>query len=112
MRICWQWISASTPFAESDLAALRHDAADVVKRLFPDCEALYAARGWSLFPEIDRVYINARARRDLGWLPKYDFAHVLECLRHGRDFRGPLARDVGVKGYHGEAYRDGLYPVG
>jgi UDP-glucose 4-epimerase len=105
-------VSATTPFVESDLAALRHNASDVVKRLFPNCEALYAARGWSLFPEIDRVYINARARRDLGWHPKCDFAHVLDCLRQGRDFRSQLARDVGIKGYHGEIYRDGLYPVG
>jgi len=105
-------VSATTPFDQSDLAALRHNAAAVVKRRFPDCEALYAARGWSLFPEIDRVYVNAAARRDLDWRPKYDFAHVLDCLREGRDFRSPLARDVGIKGYHGETYRDGLYPVG
>jgi UDP-glucose 4-epimerase len=104
-------VSATTPFSQSDLPALRHDTAGVVKRLFPDCEALYAARGWSLFPEIDRVYVNARARRDLSWHPKYDFAHVLGCLREARDFRSPLARDVGIKGYHGETYRDGLYPV-
>ena len=105
-------VSATTPFSESDLTALRHNAAEVVKRLFPECGALYAARGWSLFAEIDRVYVNARARRDLGWQPKYDFASMLDCLRRGRDFRSPLARDVGIKGYHGETYRDGLYPVG
>lgn len=104
-------VSATTPFTEGDLPALRHNAAEVVKRLFPDCEALYAARGWKLFPELDRVYINARARRDLGWQPKYDFAYVLECLRETKDFRSPLARAVGTKGYHGEAFRDGLYPV-
>ena len=104
-------VSATTPFRESDLAALRHDAAEVVKRLYPDCEALYAARGWSLFPAIDRVYVNARARRDLSWHPKYDFAHVLDCLRDGSDFRTQLARDIGIKGYHGETYRDGLYPI-
>lgn len=104
-------LSATTPFRESDLAALRHDAAGAVRRLFPECDVLYTERGWTLFPELDRVYVNARARRDLDWQPKYDFAHVLECLRDDRDFRSELARAIGIKGYHGEAYRDGLYPV-
>jgi UDP-glucose 4-epimerase len=65
-----------------------------------------------MLPELDRVYVNARARRDLGWTPRYDFRHVLDCLRDGRDFRSPLVAEVGVKGYHGARYRDGLYPVG
>jgi UDP-glucose 4-epimerase len=104
-------VSATTPFRESDLVALRRDAAGVVRRLYPDCEALYAARGWKLFPEIDRVYVNERARAALGWLPRHDFAHALACLREGRDFRSDLAREIGIKGYHGETYRDGLYPV-
>jgi nucleoside-diphosphate-sugar epimerase len=104
-------VSATTPFSESDLADLRRDAAKVVRRLFPDCEALFAARDWSLFPEIDRVYVNSRARSALGWQPRYDFRHVLDCLKEGRDFRSPLAREVGSKGYHGAAFTDGIYPV-
>jgi len=104
-------LSATTPFRESDLAMLRRDAVKVVRRLFADCEALYAARGWTLFPEIDRVYVNRRAREVLGWRPRHDFAHVLSCLRDGRDVRSALARTIGIKGYHGEAFRDGLYPV-
>jgi UDP-glucose 4-epimerase len=104
-------ISATTPFGERDLVELRRDAPRVVQRLFPEFEALYAAKGWSLFPELDRVYVNAKARAALGWEPRYNFAHVLACLRDGRDFRSDLARDIGIKGYHGESYRDGLYPV-
>jgi UDP-glucose 4-epimerase len=104
-------VSATTPFSEADLAELQRDAPSVVRRLFPDCERLFAARDWSLFQSIDRVYVNARARRDLGWQPRYDFRHVLDCLREDRDFRSPLAREVGIKGYHGEKYADGLYPV-
>jgi nucleoside-diphosphate-sugar epimerase len=37
------------------------------------------------------------ARQELGWRPKYDFRHVLDCLRAGVDFRSPLAREVGSK---------------
>jgi UDP-glucose 4-epimerase len=105
-------ISATSPFTSTDLGALRRSASDVVRRLFPDCEALYAASGWTLLPEIDRVYVNHLARSQLGWEPKYDFHHVLECLRENRDFRSPLAREVGAKGYHDRTFEEGPYPVG
>jgi UDP-glucose 4-epimerase len=93
-------VSATTPFRPEDLAALRADAPAVVQRLYPDCESLYAARGWTLFPSLDRVYVNDRARTDLGWRPNHDFRHVLDCLTKGGDVRSELARVVGSKGYH------------
>ena len=104
-------VSATSPFEPRHLAALARDAAGVVRELYPDCAELYAARGWSLFPEIDRVYVNERARRELGWRPEFDFAHVLDSLRAGRDFRSPLAREIGSKGYHDGVFDDGPYPV-
>jgi len=104
-------VSATTPFAPADLAALRRDAAGVVRRLFPECEALFAARGWKLLAEIDRVYVNSRAMAELDWRPKYDFRHVLASLRAGKDFRSPLTREVGSKGYHDEVFEEGPYPV-
>jgi len=104
-------ISATTPFRRNDLAELRRDAAGVVRRLLPDCEAFYATRGWKLFPSIDRVYVNDLAVSELGWRPKYDFQHVLVSLRTGDDFRSPLAREVGSKGYHSTAFEAGPYPV-
>ncbi|MGC7986079.1 hypothetical protein ACP3XM_24865, partial [Salmonella enterica] len=64
-----------------------------------------------LFPSIDRVYVNERARRELGWRPEFDFAHVLNCLRAGLDFRSELARAVGSKGYHDAVFDDGPYPI-
>ncbi|MDA9479036.1 NAD-dependent epimerase [Bradyrhizobium sp. CCBAU 65884] len=104
-------VSATSPFEPRHLAALARDAAGVVRELYPDCAQLYAARGWNLLPEIDRVYVNERARRELGWRPEFDFAHVLSCLREGRDFRSALAREVGAKGYHDAVFDDGPYPV-
>ena len=105
-------ISATTPFRCDDLADLRRCAPEVVHRLFPDCEALFAARKWTLFPQIDRVYVNQLAIADLDWRPKHDFRHVLDCLRHNEDFRSPLAREVGSKGYHTTAFEEGPYPLG
>ncbi|WFU72734.1 NAD(P)-dependent oxidoreductase [Bradyrhizobium sp. CB2312] len=104
-------VSATSPFDERHLAALARDAAGVVRELYPDCAQLYAARGWRLLPQIDRVYVNERARRELGWRPEVDFAHMLRSLRDGRDFRSALAREVGSKGYHDVVFDDGPYPV-
>jgi UDP-glucose 4-epimerase len=96
-------ISATTPFTRDDLGALRADAPAVVRRLFPDYEAAFERRGWSMFPSIERVYVNARARSELGWAPRYDFGAALERLEAGEDHRSPLAAAVGAKGYHAEA---------
>jgi nucleoside-diphosphate-sugar epimerase len=93
-------ISATTPFTPADLAGLRDDAPAVVRRLFPGYEAEYARRGWRMFPSIGRVYVNARARADLGWQPRFDFRSVLDALTGGRDPRSPLAQAIGAKGYH------------
>ena len=102
-------VSATTPFTRGDLAGLGQDAPAVVRRLFPDQEAEYALRGWSMFPTIDRVYVNERARAELGWRPRYDFRHVLDQLIAGQDPRSPLAHAVGAKGYH--AVSTGPYTV-
>ncbi len=64
------------------------------------CEALYERRGWRLSPSIERAYVNQRARRDLGWSPRYGFRHALERLDAGEEPRSPLALAVGSKGYH------------
>ena len=104
-------VSATTPFTPDDLHALRTDAAAVVRRHVPEFEVEYARRGWRMFPGIDRVYVNERARSDLGWRPRYDFAAVVGRLRAGKDMRSPLARAIGSKGYHTEAFAEGPYPV-
>jgi UDP-glucose 4-epimerase len=93
-------VSATTPFTPDDLPELRDDAPAVVRRLFPDFQDAYEARDWSMFKGIDRVYVNARARTELGWAPRYDFRRLLDSLAAGEDPRSPLAREIGAKGYH------------
>ena len=48
---------------------------------------------------------------ELGWQPRYDFAHVLDCVGKGDDFRSPLAQAIGSKGYHDVVFEDGPYPT-
>lgn len=104
-------ISATTPFTQGDLAALRTDAAQVVATRVPEYSEVYRALGWKMFAGIDRVYVNAAARLDLGWQPQYDFGRLLDALRGGNDPRSPLAISVGSKGYHSESFSNGPYPV-
>jgi UDP-glucose 4-epimerase len=99
-------ISATTPLRREDAEALRRDAPWVVSRRVPGWEAAYAQLGWRMAPLIDRVYDNSRARAELGWQPRHDFATVLARARDTGDIRSPLAREIGVKGYH----PDGIYP--
>ena len=50
-----------------DMSDLRADAPLVVRRLVPDYEREYERRCWRMFPSIDRVYVNERARKHLDW---------------------------------------------
>jgi UDP-glucose 4-epimerase len=104
-------ISATSPFSQADLALLRNDAPSVVRRYAPDYVAEYARRDWKMLPSLDRVYVNERARTELGWKPKYDFARVVACLRANEEFTSPLAQAIGSKGYHAEVFSDGPFPL-
>jgi UDP-glucose 4-epimerase len=102
-------ISATTPFTPADRAELRSAAPVVVRRVVPAYEEVYAQRAWTMFDSLERVYDNARARIELGWSPRYDFASAVESLAAGEDPRSPLALAVGAKGYH--AVSTGPYTV-
>jgi nucleoside-diphosphate-sugar epimerase len=86
-------ISAPTPFARADAEALKRDAAAVIRRLFPEAEALYARRGWRLPVSIGRVYDAGRSETLLGFRCRTDFAAVLAGLRAGGPL--PFAHDPG-----------------
>jgi nucleoside-diphosphate-sugar epimerase len=104
-------VSATTPFRPEERVGLRADAPGVVARHFPDYEAEHRRRGWRMFPSLERVYVNAKARSELGWRPRHDFRSVLDRLREGQDPRSPLARAVGSKGYHPRTFFPRPYPV-
>jgi UDP-glucose 4-epimerase len=102
-------ISATSPFTPEDLMAIRTDLPSVVRRIYPDFEEIYLARGWRMFDAIERTYVNGRARSELDWSPRYDFRFALDRLAEGEDPRSPLARSIGAKGYH--EVSTGVYTV-
>jgi UDP-glucose 4-epimerase len=95
-------ISAPTPFAREDAAAIRSDASAVILRLYPDAAELCEQRGWSLPKSISRVYDSSRARRELGFVCQTDFAAILDALRrnaplpfaHDPDFVSPVVSSI------------------
>lgn len=104
-------VSATTPLLAADLAEVRTNAPLVIGRHLPEATTLYARLQWKLPPGIDRVYVNHRAREELGWQPRHDFRSVLaSVLRRDSPF-SPLARTIGAKGYHAGKFAAGSYPV-
>ncbi|MCY6379936.1 NAD-dependent epimerase/dehydratase family protein [Hoeflea prorocentri] len=104
-------VSTTTPFRKEDLADLRTDPNAVFRRRLPDLAAQYEQRGWSMFADIDRVYVNEKARSELGWQPRYDYRHLFERLKAGEPVLGPMAQTLGLKGYHSQIFDEGPYPV-
>jgi UDP-glucose 4-epimerase len=73
-------ISSMTPFRKTDCRELLADAPAVVARYFPDYQAKYERRGWTMFASIDRVYDASKAQRALGFACRTGFREVLDAL--------------------------------
>ena len=104
-------ISATTPFSPADLAELRNNAPAVLARLVPEYTEIYQQHNWQMFPGLDRVYVNEKARRELGWQPRYDFRYMLQQLQAGAGIKSPMAKVIGKKGYHAATLSEGPYPL-
>jgi UDP-glucose 4-epimerase len=70
-------LSAHSPFQPSDLQDLKNQPATVVRKYFPDVDAVYAARGWSLPTSIDRVYSTEKIEKRFGYQPRHNFGEFL-----------------------------------
>ena len=103
-------ISATSPFTQDDLALLREDAPAALRR-HVEFDEIYERLGWRMFPSLDRVYANDKARAELGWRPKHDFRSMLARVADGNPPASDLALLIGKKGYHAETFADGPYPV-
>jgi len=102
-------ISATTPFAPEDLVQLRTDAAAVFQRRAPLAATVWAERGWRFPTRVDRVYVNARARGELDWQPRFDLNAIAQMVATDGTVRTPLSLEVGSKEYVGSAYHRGTF---
>ena len=96
-------VSATTPFTPDDLAGVRVDAETVIRERVPEAAAVFEARGWRFPDTLDRVYVNAKARAELGWEPAWDFRGAVAAVAAGDEPRSALATAIGAKGYHAES---------
>lgn len=92
-------LSATSPFSREHASRLRHDAAGLLRELVPEHEALFVRLGWSAPRSIGRVYCNDLARRELQWVPRFDFRTIVARLQQGAEPFSELSRLVGCKGY-------------
>jgi UDP-glucose 4-epimerase len=93
-------ITATTPFEPCDVEELGRDAPAALARQVPEYSSIYTTRNWKMLPMLDRVYDNRRARELLGWRPQYDFRRALRAIAGGAEWRSPVAKVIGSKGYH------------
>jgi nucleoside-diphosphate-sugar epimerase len=91
------------------MAELRADAAAVYARRAPLAAAVWKERGWRFPDTLDRVYVNARARCDLGWRPRFDLNAIAARLASGESVHTPLSQLVGSKEYDGSPYHLGVF---
>lgn len=73
-------ISSASSFREDETEALLRDAPTVIERHFPWARAAFHRRGWRLPETIDRVYVIEKAKRLLGYAPKYNFKTLFDDL--------------------------------
>ena len=96
-------VSATTPFTRDDLArAPPRRARPSSSGACPAPRTATPRSAGACSPRSSASTSTTARGRELGWAPRYDFAHALDLLAAGEDFRSPLARAVGAKGYHAE----------
>lgn len=110
-------ISSDTCFTRDDVKHLmtKDQPHTLLSKYFShaDYEETYKKAAYKMFPVVDRVYCNEKAKQLLGWKPIYTFEYGLNSLRLGRDLGSELANRVGSLGYHDQTFDDinGPFPV-
>lgn len=70
-------ISGSTPFLESQCLQLLQNAGDVIRQVEPELAATFDKNAWALPKAIDRVYVIDKAKRILGYQPRFGWRSIL-----------------------------------
>lgn len=71
-------IASTSSFSTGDLKTLKTNPAEVILEKYPDAKTIYAVRNWAFPRSIDRIYVIEKARKMLGYSPKYTFDAILK----------------------------------
>jgi nucleoside-diphosphate-sugar epimerase len=71
-------ISSGSAFQWEDLIELKRNAPATIHKYFPAAIEIYRKNNWTLPESIDRVYSSDKARKILGYCPKYTFEYLLK----------------------------------
>ena len=70
-------IAGPSPFHPDDMSAIWDDPWSVIERRVPGVRASFERRGWPLPQRIDRVYAIEKARRVLGYDPRFGITELM-----------------------------------
>ncbi|AYL97729.1 NAD-dependent epimerase/dehydratase family protein [Mucilaginibacter celer] len=73
-------IASTSSFGKDDLVELKHNPVALIRKYYPQAEAVYQLKGWEFPESIDRVYVCDKARRYLGYEPRFTFDYLLDRL--------------------------------
>ena len=71
-------ISNDSPFTKNDLAELINNPKSVIKKYFPQAEAIFSAKNWTFPTKIDRVYSIEKAKKELNYHPTNNFLKFIK----------------------------------
>ncbi len=73
-------ISAEPIFSQEDLHDLMHHTKEILEGKIPSIFKLYKEKDWEMPSQIDRVYVIEKAKRILGYEPKYNIKELIDSL--------------------------------
>ncbi|KAA3638739.1 MAG: NAD(P)-dependent oxidoreductase [Bacteroidetes bacterium] len=73
-------ISAQSIFSKDDLVDLRQNAIGLIQQRVPELLTYFGSKNWTVPESIDRVYVIDKAKRVLGYQPRFNIQEMLAEL--------------------------------
>jgi UDP-glucose 4-epimerase len=70
----------------------------LIENRVPERTAKFSQCDWSIFHQIERLYVNTAGRRDLGWQPKHDINRMLAEIVDAKLPRSITSQQTGSMG--------------
>lgn len=70
-------ISAQSIFSKDDLYDLKHNTRKLLQKKIPELIDLFKTNNWQIPESIDRVYVIEKAKKELGYVPRFNIRELL-----------------------------------